>query len=286
MAYGDPLDDYRDAVSRLGHLTSSVGAQTARDEVEQAVVDLRIALQRVYGRTPRVRSGPGGRQRILDYLSAHLNEWVDGEELSLVSGIGEWARRVRELRVEYGYRIEEEAGRYRLLELTPDSAKRERYLVVTAIRNEDVPALDRVRRLLDAFVGLAVTPDEVSRVAHGRDGVRLIRELRTRELLPIESSADAPDLLPGEHRLASTADRHRLHPGQGLFSEDFRRQVFRRDRYTCPSCGRTHADSAGGDPFFLLVRHLDAGPGELRDLPVERLTDFSRTVTSCNRCFL
>lgn len=283
MAYGEPLEQYRDAVARLENLTNAVAAQIDRDEVEQAILDLRIAVQRVYGRTTRVRSG-GGRRRILDFLSAHLNEWVDGEELALVSGIGEWARRVRELRVEYGYRIEEEAGRYRLMELAPDKAKRERYLTVTAIRNEDIPALDRVRRLVETFVGLAVTPDEVSRVAHGRDGERLIRELRTRELLPVEFSADAPDLQDGEYRLASTAERHRLHPAQSLFSEDARSQVFRRDRYACSSCGRRYADGSGGDPFFLLVRHLDAGPDGLRDLPVERLTDFSRLVTSCNRC--
>lgn len=46
------------------------------------------------------------RERILEYLLAHMNQVIDGEDLRAASGnISEWARRVRELRTEYGYQI-------------------------------------------------------------------------------------------------------------------------------------------------------------------------------------
>src|SRR4051794_34039463 len=37
------------------------------------------------------------RQRILAYLRRYVGEVIDGEELLVISGIGEYARRVREL---------------------------------------------------------------------------------------------------------------------------------------------------------------------------------------------
>src|SRR5579883_2962128 len=45
------------------------------------------------------------RDRILAYLLKYPFQIIDGEELAVISGIGEWARRVRELRVEYGWWI-------------------------------------------------------------------------------------------------------------------------------------------------------------------------------------
>ncbi len=47
----------------------------------------------------------GARQRILDYLLAHVGEVITNEQLREVAGVSEWARRLRELRDEFGYRI-------------------------------------------------------------------------------------------------------------------------------------------------------------------------------------
>lgn len=47
----------------------------------------------------------GARARILAYLQKYMGLVISGEELMIVSGISEYARRVRELRVEYGWRI-------------------------------------------------------------------------------------------------------------------------------------------------------------------------------------
>ncbi len=52
------------------------------------------------------------RQQLLDYLLAHIGEIVDGDDLRAAAGnISEWARRVRELRSEYGYQIRTDKDR-------------------------------------------------------------------------------------------------------------------------------------------------------------------------------
>ena len=53
--------------------------------------------------SPRNKSA---RERILDHLLANMGEIIEGSELRNASGgISEWARRVRELRTEFGYQI-------------------------------------------------------------------------------------------------------------------------------------------------------------------------------------
>jgi hypothetical protein len=202
-----------------------------------------------------------------------------------VSGIGEWARRVRELRWEQGYDIEEDSGRYRLLTELPDLERRDRFAMVTSLRGMDATVEERVRTLLQSLAGKAVTLDELNRVARGKAGPGIARQLRNHDLLPIETDADAPDLRPGEHRLASNREGDLLHPSQRLFPEDLRRGVFSRDQFTCRTCRcRRSAGSPKGDGFYLVVRHLDAAPDAVSELSADRLVRLSRLVTSCNRC--
>ncbi|OBJ53415.1 hypothetical protein [Mycobacterium sp. 1423905.2] len=287
MVESDPVEDYLHAIDRLSDLSSAVAAQQSQEEVLDAIVRLRLAVIRAYGgRRPRHPHGRGARGLILEYLLEHLGEFVYGEELAAISGIGEWARRVRELRVEEGYEIEEDAGRYRLCSPDPDAESRERWRTVTALREAPGEAIDRVRLLFEKLPQQVVNVDELDRVARAQDGVRLARELRERELLPIESSADAPDLIAGQYRLASPYERDHLGTSQRLFPEDIRRQVFSRDRYTCWSChkDRYTAKHLAESPFFLVVRHLDVPPDRLVDVSVDRLSDLTRLATSCNRC--
>src|SRR5580765_484515 len=46
-----------------------------------------------------------GKERVLQYLKLFVKEPIDSEELGIVGGIQEFARRIRELRVQHGYRI-------------------------------------------------------------------------------------------------------------------------------------------------------------------------------------
>jgi hypothetical protein len=45
------------------------------------------------------------RDRIIAYFKRYPRTVVNGDELMVVSGIAEWARRVRELRVQFGWSI-------------------------------------------------------------------------------------------------------------------------------------------------------------------------------------
>ena len=50
-------------------------------------------------------SAKSARDRIERYLLSYPRQLIKGDELMVVSGIGEWARRVRELRVQFGWNI-------------------------------------------------------------------------------------------------------------------------------------------------------------------------------------
>lgn len=107
MAANDatPLRAAADALQRLA-------AAYARGEARRADFDETLAVvvragRTVFGPRPKAKRGAGARRVILRYLIDHVGEDVAGEELGAVSGIQEWARRVRELRVQEGYLITE-----------------------------------------------------------------------------------------------------------------------------------------------------------------------------------
>lgn len=117
------------AASRLGLLASELrGGRATRREVDDAIGALEAELTRILGPRPPAGRGTGGKAKILRYLLDHMGEVVHGEELAGISGIGEWARRVRELRVENGYDIEELGrSRYRLRSAEPDSIRADQW---------------------------------------------------------------------------------------------------------------------------------------------------------------
>jgi hypothetical protein len=148
------------------------------------------------------------------------------------------------------------------------------------------PTDERVHTLLRSLVGTVVTADELDRVAHGKTGMVVTRQIRDRDLLPIETDADAPDLRAGEHRLVSVREADLLHPSQRLFREDLRRQVFLRDGFACRACRRRHpgTDASADTVFYLEVRHLDAAPDAVVKLPADSVGRLARLAASCNRC--
>jgi biotin operon repressor len=262
----DGVEEYRRAVERLASLEPRVAAQESLEEVTEAVMHLRLAVARVFrGQRPRKAQGHGASKSILDHMLANIGEWVYGDELAAVSGIREWARRVRELRVEAGYEIEESNGRYRLTRRDPDLMRRDRWRFVTGLRDSGGTPEERVRKLFEHLVRQIVTIDEVDRVARSRAGTRLVRQLRTQDRWPIESEADSLTLQSGEYRL-----------------------VFRRDSYHCWDCHQSEETAATSphDPFYLVVRHLDALPAKLSGLPAQTLSENSRLATSCIRCVI
>lgn len=289
MTYSDPAADYQLALDDLMGLSSSVARQQDHQQVLDAITRLRLAVVRAYGgQRPRHARGAGARVLILLYLQERVGEWVYGEELAAVSGIGEWARRVRELRVEHGFDIQEDGGRYRLVSREADEERRARWSVVGDVQASGGNPSDRVLTLFERLVGAVVTVDELDRVAGAKVGAQMARRLREEDGFPIETPADAPDLRAGDFRLASVAEVFRLDAGQRAFDEDLRSALFRRDRFRCGSCRRDRFEALREDrlPFFLTVRHADAIGSDVLSLPLAEVNNLSRLETWCIRCSL
>src|SRR5690349_14313972 len=118
------VEEYLDAVGEIEAESLDQRAWlNVAGELGRLSAELRESLSNV-NRTFGIRSG---RDAILCYLQMHVGESVPADALAGVSGITEWARRVRELRVEFGWSIESGITRddmphdhYRLTASTPD----------------------------------------------------------------------------------------------------------------------------------------------------------------------
>ena len=226
--------------------------------------------------------GTSGRDRILAYLRSQTGCVIAGSELMIVSGIGDYPRRIRELRKEDGWPIlsgntaremrqAREDGAIEGDDSTPPMGTDD-YLLVEDLQDRDAAfrwqTANRIRRgpggiqakLLEFFranVGRRVTSEELRYVSNDKsEWARRTRELRTEEGWPIITrySGD-PDLPVGvyvlaEDKQAPVHDRH--------ISELVRRAVLERDAWTCQwlACGWSKA-RADVDPRFLEAHHIE-----------------------------
>ena len=238
------------------------------------------------------------RERLLAYFQNYPRTVLNEKELALVAGISEWARRVRELRVQFGWKIitgmtakqmlsEEELSAedikldslspkdYVLLTTIQDLEAAHRWNVANEIRKRLEGSRERILKYLRANVGKAVTGEELSYVAKSSEWARRTRELRTEEGWPITTKMSGnPSLEVGSYvleldRQAPAHDRH--------ISEVVRRQALRRDNYTCRNCHWSHKLWNPADPRFLELHHVvhHAKGGE---------NDLDNLVTYCNVC--
>lgn len=282
-------DGLRRLAERLKSAAATdLGVDGARSELEAISSELQVLVARRFGGRRRAAHGQGARSMILAYLQTKLGEWVEGQELAAISGIQEWARRVRELRVEDGYDIEEEAGRYRLGSMEPDAEAAQKWRTANEIRRRPGGARDRILEYLIAEVGHVVTRDQLDYVARIKEGSRRVRELRDELGWPIESHIDVSFLQPGQYRLVSADPADRRDKRQRLYPEGLRARVFERDDFTCQQCrrDREHAAASGDSRFYLEVHHRSAVADQLDGLPAEQLNEPSNLVTYCHGCHL
>lgn len=216
----------------------------------------------------------GARDRILRYLQLRVGEVVEKEELDGVAGIQEWARRVRELRVEYGWPISSDEnrddlrpGQYVLERSDTDDTTAARWRVLNRIRRQPGGARERILQLLLESVGQVVSMDEIAYVSKIREAPRRIRELEEAGY-QIQSSMDDPTLKGGERKLVST---EKLPPRQ---REAIKRryEILDRDGRRCRDCG-----GVPGNGLVLQVHH---------EIPVHVApnNDPENLVTLCQLC--
>jgi hypothetical protein len=249
-------DDWQDANARIGQLMN---------EFRGAV-----------GEANRLLGLGGGRDRLLRYLRRHVGRAVTGAQLSGVAGIYEWARRVRELRVEEGWPIEAgalrpdlEAQEYMLTADEPDAELAAQWQLAKRVRNiRNVSGKARVLTYLQELSPRPADQDQLGYVANIKSWQRRMREL-DEEGWEIRSNIDEPDLRPGGYRLASLTMR----PARQRKAIKLRWQILERDEFKCHDCSRQR-----GDPGVRLqVHHIQ----EVRRLGSN---DPNNLVTLCSDC--
>ena len=211
-------------------------------ELRQQFSDLGVSVVHEAGIRAR-----GARERIRLYLVAYEGVVIDGAELQVVSGISEYARRVRELRVECGYQIasgaspDPEVGidlrpeEYVLVSARPDRDAARRWHVANRVRRAPAGSQERLLTYLLENVGQVVTTDELAYVAKdAHEFGRRVRELRTEQGYLIATRfTGRPDLSVGQYVLES-ADR-RAEPHDRHVALDIEKAVYARDESTCRS---------------------------------------------------
>lgn len=225
------------------------------------------------------------RDRILAYLRKYPHTLIDGDELMVVAGIGEWARRVRELRVQYGWTIYTGATLEDVIEDDPDilselsqmlgvsevHLRPDQYILMNAqqdreaalrwnqlntIRNKPGGVKFKLLEYLRLNVGHVVTGEELRYLAKdNKEWARRSRELRTEDGWPIVTRMQGrPDLAVGEYLLEEDrqAEEHDRH-----ISDALRVKVLKRDGFACTACGWKRDDLSRDDPRkFLELHHL------------------------------
>lgn len=219
------------------------------------------------------------RDRILYYFRKYPQIVIEGDELLVVSGIQEYARRVRELRVQFGWAIatgvtikemseDEHAelpddfrkmkpSQYVLLNEDQDREAALRWNTANTIRKERGSVRDKILKFLRANVGRGVTGEELRYVAGNKtEWARRVRELRTEFGWPVATkSTGRPDLGIGVYVLQ--ADRQSPEHDRHI-PDDVRREVLRRDGYRCSDCHWSHDEWNPSDPRHLELHHVKA----------------------------
>jgi hypothetical protein len=274
-------------VQRLAEIEREIAADVARREsLDEFLAELRGLQIQLFGPPQKSRRGDGAKSRIRSYFLARVGQVVAGEELAEISGIQEWARRVRELRVEEGYEISElGSSTYRLESVNPDEERAAIWRRANVIRRQHGSGFERIAALLDASVGEVVTRDQIDYVGKISESIRRVRELRDERGWPIDSHVDDPTLGPGEYRLTSNDPKDRRDPLQRLYPEGLRQKVFERDNYTCRICGRDRkkAEAAGDTRFYLEIHHKVAVADDLAEMPPVERNKSENLITLCHR---
>lgn len=230
------------------------------------------------------------RNRILFYLQKYPQSVVEGDELMVVSGIGDWPRRVRELRVQFGWWIysgvtfgdmvkdarntgnePEIASLKATLGLDPSKIKPDQYVlmrenqdlqaahrwnVLNVIRKKNVSGMDKFIEYFRKNVGQQISGEELKYLAKDmKDWPRRVRELRTEQGWPIVTkNSGRDDLAVGVYVLEE--DRQTYEHDRSI-PDPIRIAVLQRDRFKCvePGCGWHRGMLSPDDPRKMLELH-------------------------------
>ncbi|WP_027937318.1 HNH endonuclease [Anaeroarcus burkinensis] len=291
----------------LVSLLTNFADELKKDDLRTKVIALIPAFHKLRdlgsSLIPR-EDAPAARDRIIAYLKQYPEKVIDGDELMVVSGIGEWARRLRELRVQFGWWIysgvtfknmsedDEEnelllkigidssqikPDQYVLMSIEQDIEAAYRWNVINEIRRKKISVHDKLIEYFRKNVGKKITGEELMYLADGKtEWARRVRELRTQEGWPISTKNSGRDDLPvgvyilEEDRQAYEHDRQ--------IPDLVRVDVLTRDDFKCVQCDWNRSALNQDDPRKMLelhhvTHHKDGGENTVENL-----------ITLCNVC--
>lgn len=239
-----------------------VQKQDVREEVRSISAVLTALRRFSKHRLSKAITAKAASARILQYLKLFVGEVIEGAELEVVSGIHEYPRRVRELRVQEGYRISTGVTRedlrpdqYVLENAVPDLELAAKWRIANQIRRIPGSGKSRMISLLKAMNGEPVSAAELLYVAKVKD-MRRVRELRTEDGWRISTRfTGRPELPPnmyvleGEEQLP--AHDRKIDPA--TYDE-----VLERDKYSCRKCGWNVSQRREGEKRqFVELHHVE-----------------------------
>ena len=280
--------DFPAQVDQIKSLLDTFLERLEHDDLRQQVISLVPAVHALRDLGSGLVSGDAvnsARDRILAYLRKYPCDLIDGDELMVVAGIGEWARRTRELRVQFGWKIytgatladvveaePELVGELeQVLHLQPLHLRPDQYVLMSehqdreaalrwnqlnAIRKKNSGVKAKILEYLRLNAGHIVTGEELRYLAKDKkEWARRSRELRTEDGWPVVTRMQGrPDLNVGEYLLEEDRQAE-VHDRQ--ISDPVRVEVLQRDEFKCTYCGWSRADLSRDDPRkFLELHHL------------------------------
>jgi hypothetical protein len=262
----DSKPTIRELISFLESIPASPAS--SREEIRAEVRRLAEVFSRLRLlakiRLKKITDARSARERALAYLKLFVGEVVDGRELQVVSAIQEFARRLRELRVEFGYNIitgntnpDLRPDQYILLDINPSDEIATRWRIANKIRRSKVAGKNRLLMLLKERVGKPVTGDELAYVSKTvKDWPRRTRELRTQHgWRLVTRQTGRKDLPNGVYLLESL---QQLPEHDRKIESDVYDSVLERDQYECRKCGWKVDDyHPNARRQFLEVHHIE-----------------------------